>query len=177
MDQINKLNKNRKIKKTQATKFLLPLVNTNNDDKYPSYLKDGIENCYLYNDDQIIIIYEITNDTKDLDEQFSKNDLFVDSIDIVGNEQKVGYIFNIPEQHKNIIELFKEGKYSEFSDEYKQQVLSFWDIDQSENVFHGILYKTQQGKEYSEQEGEGDKAEGEYWPKPNMEMEQFSNMY
>ena len=177
MDQINKLNKNRKVEKTQATRFMLPLVSAHSGEQFPSYLKDGFENCYLYSEDKIILVYTITDDIKNLDENFSKNKLFVDSIDI-GNEQKVGYIFNIPEEYKNDMELFKEGKYSEFSDDYKQLILKFWDIAGSYNVFQGILYKTQQGKEYYEQENNSkETAEGEYWPKPNIEKEQFSNMY
>jgi len=178
MEQVQKLNKNRTVEKNQATRFLLPLVYASTNNKYPVYLKDGFENCYLYSDDKIVLIYNITDDIKNLDEDFNQEELFVDSID-VGNEQKVGYIFEIPEQYKEDVEKFKKGLYSQFSDDYKEQILTFWDIEKTENVFEGILYKTEIGKKFAEEENNSDdeKAEGEYWPKPNMEIEQFSNMY
>jgi len=80
---------------------------------------------------------------------------------------------------KEDVEKFKKGLYSQFSDDYKEQILTFWDIEKTENVFEGILYKTEIGKKFAEEENNSDdeKAEGEYWPKPNMEIEQFSNMY
>lgn len=180
MVELNNLNKDRKIDKTQATRFLMPLVYTSNSQrKFPFYLRKGIENCYLYSDDSIILVYEITDDNTDLEEKIREDDLFVDSIDIE-NENKVGYIFKIPEQHIDDVKLFKEGRYSEFSEEMKSAILNFWNLgDNKNNELYGVLYQTDLGKQFgATQTEEGDEfAEGEYWMKPDLNLEQFSNHY
>lgn len=185
MREINDyLNKNRKTDKTQATKFLMPLVYTSSGKKYPFYLRKGIDNCYLYSEDNvenIILVYEITDDNTDMDEKLREEDLFIDSIDIEG-ENMVGYIFKVPDQYREDVEMFKEGKYSRFSDELKQAILEFWDLNdesQKPNELEGVLYLNDTGRQFADHELEhrDDVAEGEYWRRPNLNTEYFHNHY
>lgn len=181
MEEINKLNKNRSVDKSQATAFLTPLLDINSDKKYPFYLQNGIENCYIYDDNHLVLVYELNDDTIRFDQtlDFDKDIDFVKSVDIKG-QNKIGYVISIPERFKEDVQLFLEGKYSQFSDELKQNILSFWTLENNnDNELYGVLYKTESGKKYGENsKEEGDEfAEGEYWMKPDPKLEYFHNLY
>jgi len=180
MQTLSNLNKGRTTEKTQATRFLMPLVSKGSDGTYLEFIKKGIDNCYLYEEDKLILVYEHTDDNISLEEKMRGNSLFEDSIDIK-NENKVGYIFNVPEQYKQDLENFKQGKYSEFSKDMKDTILSFWNLDPKDetNVLYAVLNKTEIGKDYAQdQKEDNDEFEGdEVWMKPNIEIEQFSNIY
>lgn len=176
LKQFKNLNENREVDKAQATKFLLPLISPFQGSCW-DLMRDGFENCYLYNDSKLIIVYRVTEDIKDLDEKFKSNESYIESKDVGDN--KVGYLFNIPEKHIEDVKLFKEGKYSQLSEDAKQAVLSGWDVLDDNNPLYGVLYLMDAGKRYNQEEvGEDSEvAEGEYWKKPDLSKEYFSSYY
>lgn len=83
------------------------------------------------------------------------------------DDQQVMYVFDIPEQYAKDFQLFQEGKYTEFSDEYKQAILKFWGEDKP-GLYHSILYATEEsedGEIFHDVEG------NEIWPKPVLTRE------
>lgn len=176
LKQFENLNENREIDKTQATKFLLPLINPSQGSCW-DLMRDGFENCYLYNDSKLVVVYTITEDTKNLSEKFKSNESYIGSKDVGDN--KIGYLFNVPEKHIEDVKLFKEGKYSQFSEDAKQATLNSWDVQDDLNPLYGVLYLTDVGKEYGKSEmEEGDEVtKGEYWMKPDLSKEYFSSYY
>lgn len=178
METVDNLNKNRQVPKSKATNFVLPLLLEDGKDA-TLFVKQGFENCYLYDNDQIIVVYDITKDNADLDEKLKDHKLFVESKD-VNDGNKIGYIFNIPEEYTDSIDLIMQGKYTQISDDLKQAILTFWGLDSSDNYLHGILYGTKSGKEYYDKElsdKQPETAENEYFPIPDSDVENFKNMY
>jgi hypothetical protein len=87
------------------------------------------------------------------------------------------YVFNVPEEWDYDFARFLEGKYSLFSEKYKQQILKFWGFKEG-SVFHSMLYKTERVLKYWEDQGTDytlTASEGEYWPKPVLMQETFMN--
>ena len=61
------------------------------------------------------------------------------------------YVFNIPEQFAQDYLLFCQGKYSEFSTEYKDQILRLINVKAKETtIVYNILYKTDKRRKYIE---------------------------
>jgi len=54
----------------------------------------------------------------------------------------VMYYFEVPEKYKKEYELFKKGKYSIFSDEYKRKIFKFHNIGSKSDVGK-VLYRTE----------------------------------
>jgi hypothetical protein len=92
-------------------------------------------------------------------------------------QEKDTIIYEIPEDKIDDYETFLIGKYSELSDDSKKDILSFWNEDEN-SLLHGILYKTEQGREnlgsmvdkkYREKTLKNlDLAKSELWPQPDI---------
>lgn len=154
-----------RLAKTDTTKFILPLL-FNEDTKYPEIITDDFKNAYIADiDDQskdghILLVYTEVTYTQ-CKEVYEKGDLFI-------------HVFSIPEEFIEDYYKFLSGKYSEFSEQTKQRILSFWDED-DDSLLHGILYKTKVAKDYWEEKysENTDKwsNEAELWIEPNMRKE------
>lgn len=57
------------------------------------------------------------------------------------NEDYFIFVFNIPKEQKNNVQLFKEGKYSKFTREYKNSIFKVHRVKQDKPLYH-ILNKT-----------------------------------
>ena len=178
MKIIDNLNKNRQVPKSKTTTFLLPIL-LSKGKTVDLFLKEGFENCYIYDDNKLIVVYKITKDNSDLDEKLKDHELFEKSIDIQDGN-KVGYIFNLPDKYQDDKNLILEGKYTEISTDLKETILDFWGLSESQNYIQGILYGTKLGKEYYDKElanTDSKIAENEFFPIPNSEIEYFNSMY
>ena len=122
---------------------------------------DNIDNTYLINDgDDYIDCFFITHDFEFKNPEFTayehrliSNELFQKSIDLPNNQ--VLYIFKFPEEYLHEYKCFVNGKYSEFKEDAKQQILSFWTEIYGKNhagvnfvlMVKKILYKDKRLKE------------------------------
>lgn len=160
------------IKKNHTFRFLFPLL-YENENKDSDFTTNEFNGIYLGTDkykDKLILIYT-PNDTQsfyDLDNRLTSLNTFNADIDL--KDGKIAYIFDILNDNIN---LFIEGKYSEFNNEYKQIIMKFWGLEEND-PFHGILYKSKIGEQYYKdlsKKHRDNTAKNEYYPKPDMDKE------
>lgn len=84
------------------------------------------------------------------------------------------YVFDIPEHFNNDYVLFCQGKYSEFSNEYKQQITKFLSKPIQNQQVYKILFKTADRKAYIENLVGESIGNQEVMSKPNLESELFT---
>jgi len=128
----------------RTTQFLLPSLNIKKSAL--SYGKGGsFINAFLNkkNDMEIHILFRVSTMFKDnifllrlLEECHS----YIDNYYI--NKEHVIYVFKIDDEYINDIKLLKESKYSKLSSNLKSKILSFHNIEHSDELY-GILYKTE----------------------------------
>lgn len=166
--------------KTKTNKFILPLIST----KYTTrdyFLYDTFfENAYLGVDPSInldidsdyplILLYRYSESEiyRSFESNVRKHPMFIKTFDI--NKSQVLFIFDIGEYAIDV-ELFKQGCYSQLSEEIKQKIMRFYDIRQGDTV-HQILYKSPKLREQLEFEfGTSIKPASELYSKPNLAEE------
>lgn len=118
--------------------FVLPVLG-----KHYTFYGNNLEQCYLYNKlglDNCICFLFSGAVSEDIDSEMRKLPCYVDTISKKG---KFIYFYSIPDEYLSDIELFKVGKYSKMSDDYKQKILEC-NSNQSKNKkntkLYGILY-------------------------------------
>jgi hypothetical protein len=89
-------------------------------------------------------------------------------------DRQVMYVMNIPSEHAEDFKLFLEGKYSKFSDGLKAKIIKFWNLKDTESLFYGALYANEAAKKNLLSESK-DKTKGEYWDKPVLTREIYTN--
>lgn len=128
-----------------CTDFLVPMLFKNKEE----FLTISFENCYYYDinypwvEDKIILVYNSDiheNNYCKLYSTLTKNDNFHSFFTFYDNGNKEKYVYTIPPNRKRDYKLILEGKYSQISELYKQQILSFWGVT-SNSRLGGILYK------------------------------------
>jgi len=171
----------KKLDLTEASRFVLPMLYTKDrNDSY--FITPLFVNCYVGDanhpelGNKIFLLYEYK-----MTVQFVK---FERSLELIpeyktdydyADERQVMYVFNVPEEHEYDFEKFLEGKYSLFSDSYKEKILKFWGFKEG-SLFHSLLYKTERIIDHwrsLDTDYTVTAAEGEYWPKPVMLKENF----
>ena len=126
-----------------CTDFLLPMLS----------LKDittnSYENCYYYDinypyvEDKIMLVYNMDIHDNEYINVYSKltcSPYFYGKYNYYDNGNKEKYIFTIPPIRKRDYKLITEGRYSQISEAYKQQILSYWKLTSNSRI-GGILYK------------------------------------
>lgn len=112
--------------KTYLLPLIAPLIGI--EEKYFNYLENTFmfdkdnefNNCfYLYHD----FSFKNPEFTK-YEHKLTESYLFKKLIDI--DNDKVLYIFNFPEEYLHEYYCLKNSKYSEFGEDAKKQILSFW---------------------------------------------------
>jgi hypothetical protein len=135
------------IKRTNSYWFLLPMLELKRVDLF----KNGLVNCYL--DDNLnnfghenclhlLFNYKNLRLSKfnDFLDELTAHSLYVDLYDTQGPGD-VMVVFKIPDEYLTILKQFKEGKYSEFSKEYKHGFFSKNEKDGSTTEQWKILHK------------------------------------
>jgi hypothetical protein len=163
----------KEITKNSSFRFLFPMIPLKDKDLVTEQFRTIHLGTGEY-EDKLIITYLPAQDTEfnELDSKIGEIKTLIKDQDL--NDGRIAYIFNIPDKYEKEIQLFKEGKYSEFSIDYKDQLLNFWGLNREDDPFYGILYKTKVGKQYYEdlsKKHRDNTAEEEYYPKPNMDNE------
>jgi len=132
--------------RTKTSIFILPMLSGNrNLFLYDSHLINafiGVEDIK----DHLVLLYRWSEDPL-----FAKFDLalrkfptFLKKFDPSPNHSV--YIFEIPEKHIKDFILFKEGKYSKLTDDYKLKILDFHNMS-ADSALAKILFKSHERKE------------------------------
>jgi len=144
---------------TKASKYIMPMIRTSNQTRTSMKYTSHFINCYVGTEDEgymdeFHLVYRYSADLtfKAFEESMVNHELFDRRVDI--DYQHVMYTFIMTDENKEIFKLFKEGKYSEFSDEYKNKIISF-NInpalvnasDIKNTIDYGVLYKTDKQRE------------------------------
>ena len=83
----------------------------------------------------------------------------------------------IPPKYSKVLKLFKEGKYSEFPESYKQKILDFHDFDIDGQTAQ-ILYKSKERKRVLEKELSVEISDtSELYDIPNLKDETLTDKY
>ncbi len=161
------------ITKTEATRFLLPMLG----DK--SHRDEFFVNKYFINafigdsnkpelDNHLVLQYHFVPTVKFI--QFERELLIMK--DIVADYDydsngTVMYVFKIPDEHQNDYVKFLQGRYSEFSIMYKLTIMKFWNLDDTA-LLSSILFRSNPIKTWWIRKGMKPRgcADNEYWPKP-----------
>lgn len=126
-----------------CTDFLLPMLGIKN------IITNSYVDCYYYDinypyvEDKIILVYNL--DIKDskyiqIYTTLTQSIYFHSRYTYYDNGNKEKFVFIIPPNRKRDYKLILEGRYSQISETYKQQILSYWNIT-SNSRLGGILYK------------------------------------
>lgn len=169
-----------KLDVNKTTTFLLPILfpNSIHDEIFSNYFKQAY--IGLLDDEMptssIVLEFDDNNITPDVIEDFLKDlDPQADLIEIKDN--LVFLDLNKPYQH-DAYDLFLRGKYSEFNEDIKKEILSFWK-EEDEGLLYGILHNKSEIVDkytpYLNKDIIGDMKEtnGESWPMPNLFADEF----
>lgn len=126
---------------TKSTSFILPMLG-----HHVSYYK-GIINCYLadfdhaYDDWNFNKIFVLTLENND---QLKYNSYYLSAYIIEGNTgRKYMYVFDIPIIYFENYELFIQGKYSQFTQIYKDHLVSSIKLKPvQDHTVYKVIYKT-----------------------------------
>lgn len=176
------IEKLKKIKKTEATRFILPMLG-NKHKKDIFFVNKHFLNCYTGDsskpeyEGKIFLHYQyepgINYITFEKQLELIPQHITDYDYDDIGS---VMHVFDIPERWQLEYEHYLKGHYSKFSNDYKAQILSFWGLA-TDNVLFSLLYKTDKVKEYWKKLKRDPKefsAESEYWYKPDMSVEIYT---
>jgi len=125
-----------KLNKTATTKFILPMLFESTTVKYNKVLSTCFINAYVADfdkpewDDHIIVARTQARDEC----------LGAGLIDVYESDKDTLYIHTIPEGREPDYYEIIAGNYSAISEEYKKQVLNFWDKDDESDLYK-VLYK------------------------------------
>jgi hypothetical protein len=86
---------------------------------------------------------------QEMERNFQRSPLYVDAVDV--DDYHILYVFEVLEHFKPNIEIFKLGKYSEFTSSFKEQILTFHGFSK-EGETAQILYKDSKRKKQLEME-------------------------
>ena len=133
------------LNKTHTTKFVLPMIFDNNV-KYDKILTEGFKNAYIADvdnpdsDSSIVLLHNNPMIPKLVLEQPKQS---YESTPI--EEDSMIYtieVYGVPEEWAEDYYQFMSGSYTNFSEEYKQRLLHFWDKDEDSELYkilHRIL--------------------------------------
>ncbi len=132
-----------KIKYNKSTFCILPILNVARDDLYWNFF---FLNCYISIkehpelNNHFFLLFQFKNNDSyiTVKEKLIIHELFDSEIE--HNKFNI-FVFKIPKDFKRDVKLFKLGKYSKFSREYKNMIFEVHEVIQKDLLFH-ILNKT-----------------------------------
>jgi len=142
-------------KLTTATRFVMPMLRDMKQTYTSMKYKSHLVNCYVGTKDEgympnIYLVYRFSGSREFglFEESLKNHDLFNEVIDL--DRHHVMYVFDMTEEQKKVFEMFKNGKYSHFPENYKKQIINFvvnpadapTESDKKSTVTYGALYRT-----------------------------------
>lgn len=171
------------MERTNSTRFVLPMLR---NEKYTFFNLPSFENCYIGDSQKpvytnhILLLYKYNTSVEDDFLKFRIKSFHNYVTNYVIDKHREMYVFEVPESLKEDYEVFKQGKYSEFSNTYKKQILDFHSVN-NKSVLHGILYKKEPAIKYLAKTYHLDydfiKNSDEYWFPPHETVEIYNNFF
>lgn len=142
-------------KLTKATRWVMPMLRTKDETYTSMKYNTHLVNCYAGTKDEgymprIYLVYRFSGSTeyRAFEEKLKKHAMFSEMIDL--DRHHVMYIFDMEGEQMKIFNLFQEGKYSHFPDNYKKKIISFvvnpadvpTEEDLKTTITYGTLYRT-----------------------------------
>jgi len=159
--------------------YILPMLAN-----YVGVRKSNLKNTFIGDkdypkyDNNIFLLYKFSGSKEFLlYEDFLKNtNLFVDSYD--PDDHHVMFVFDVPSFYQSDYDLFKEGKYSEFPQEYKIALFEYHGITDSKHRVAQVLFKHPDLREEWENKLNIPIPEdSEVSSVPDLELEVYSDRY
>ena len=133
-------------KRTKSSNFILPMIGGN---KKLLFWDRLFINCYIENNENILLVYRIS-----LDPMFLK---FQEALEKFKGLKEIRFphpeyiifVFDIPSKHMQNFNHFINGKYSKFTNDYKLKILDFHFLDM-EGQTAQILFKAPERKKQLE---------------------------
>lgn len=171
----------KKLNLTEATRFVLPMLYSK-DRNANFFITKNFENCYIGNGLHpelgykiyLVYNYQMTVEYVKFERKIELMSEFITDFDY-SSERQVIYVFGIPEQFNADFQYFLNGEYSKFSEELKENIVTFWDIKDKTSIFYGTIYANDTIKEKALDLDNDNYAPGEYWPKPVLSREIYMN--
>ena len=143
-----------KIKKTKSYSYILPMLmevvpGLKGSQRQLRNVFIGDEE-YPYLDKHVFLLYGFTGERwfleyEDMVKESSQYEMIEDKDKI-----HVMMVFKIPEKHIADFEIYKKSKFSEMSNEYKQQLKSFHSLHDNHHIMD-VLYKREKAYEVLEE--------------------------
>lgn len=107
-----------------CTVYILPMLGY----KYDFLPKEEFISSYILEDNKIVLCFKNSSseDFKGVIWRLQNNDDFI-SVDYDDNDEEVVLVFRVPKDKIIDFELFKIGRYTKFSNEYKEVLLNYHD--------------------------------------------------
>lgn len=160
------------MKRTKSTVYILPMLG--HDRTFFDYL-GKLMNAYMFEEAYpgikgcLYLLYSISNDIfedSEIGKRLIKHKSFVGHYRVFANREYTMVAFELPETYSFDISKFWEGKFSQFTDYFKMEILSFHGAIPN-SILHGILGKTTKTKQHLEKTLTGDKKEMQVIKIPN----------
>lgn len=158
--------------------FILPMCNLN----YKT-LPNNFINSYLYNTDEIVLIFDKHNkniiDFKYFIESLKTNEYYITFIE---DDNEYSFFLKISSGNLKTLNLFLEGKYSQFNEDYKKYLCMLYGKKTVEDTYHvteyNILYPQDfKKKQIAERLGIKDwKIINEVFDKPDLDRETYKSL-
>ena len=122
--------------------YILPMLSTQFD-----VVKANLVNTYIGSDEftaydnHIYLLYKYLGNPRfiEYEDYLEHTNLFEAKYD--PDKQHVMFIFKVPKQYQAVYDLFKQGKYSEFPEDYKLLIFKFHRITDENHKVAKVLYK------------------------------------
>jgi hypothetical protein len=131
----------------KAEKYILPMLGN----IYSEIIKEGYYiNTFIGDstkniNDKILLLYKFNGNSfyLNFEKTLYNNKDYFESYS--PNKYYTMFVFNVPEKHKENYKLFKQGKYSEFSEDYKKHIIKFHNLSNSDTIVD-IIYKREKAR-------------------------------
>lgn len=159
-----------------ATLFLLPITNMQLGDFYSNgFVRTFLGDAELEEETEdkiLVLMHPITKQGMEvlMDRKVRRNPLYLFEYDI---EDYVSIVFDVPDIWKEVLQKFKLGQYSKFSQEYKTTYFpEISSVTKRESLLHKILYKKEEAYNFLETKYDiFIPRSQEAWSRPNCEKE------
>lgn len=154
----------------KTTEFVMPVLG-----ERISFYSDYLYNAYFHPEFDNCICVVVNNNIPE--DKSAKLETLVGFVDKVEHLNYFIYIYQIPDEYLGDINLFKQGKYSLMSKEYKEKVL-FLNLPEKINfdinrcILYGILFRKEFMRKHWQDKLDAEVPEdAEYWSIPDMNDE------
>jgi len=165
-------------KKNKTTRFLLPMFG----DSMGSFFETYFINAYLDVEDidkktdtlclYLLYRFRATKEYLDFEEKLQNHEQYRGHYE--PDKHHTIYLFEIPDEYIDEYRLFLKGKYSEFSNDYKYQIMKFFNFDAEGDTFQILNRGDRRRKKIEEDLGVKIPKEIELEDKPSIVEETYT---